>query len=121
MPSAQRVAACFTLTVRPEFIEEYKKRHAAVWPDMLRAIRDAGWANYTIFMRDDGTVVGYMETDDLELAMQRMNQSDVNSSWAAVTSHLFEEPQQWLEAVFNLDDQLRAAGLSSTIQLPKDR
>jgi L-rhamnose mutarotase len=79
---------------------------------MLRAIRDAGWANYTIFMRDDGTVVGYMETDDLKLATERMNQSDVSASWAAATSHLFENPQEWLEPVFNLDDQLRAAGLS---------
>jgi L-rhamnose mutarotase len=32
----QRV--CFQLQVKPDRLDEYRARHAAVWPDMLRAL-----------------------------------------------------------------------------------
>src|SRR5919109_5156351 len=62
----QRVA--FMLKVKPNMIEEYKRRHAAVWPEMLQALRETGWHNYSLFLRDDGLLVGYFETEDLEAA-----------------------------------------------------
>jgi L-rhamnose isomerase/sugar isomerase len=43
---------------------EYVERHRAVWPEMLQAIADAGRRNYSLFLRDDGLLVGYYETDD---------------------------------------------------------
>lgn len=59
----QRV--CFQLQVKPELLSEYKARHEAVWPDMLHALRDSGWHNYSIFVRDDGLLIGYFETQSL--------------------------------------------------------
>lgn len=35
---------CFLLKVKPALIEEYRRRHAAVWPEMLEALRRTGWA-----------------------------------------------------------------------------
>ena len=43
----QRVG--FRLQVRPEMMDEYVRRHAEVWPDMLQALRETGWTNYTLF------------------------------------------------------------------------
>ena len=37
---------CFRFYVRTEMTDEYKKRHAAVWPEMLQALTDCGWKNY---------------------------------------------------------------------------
>ena len=54
--------ACFQLQVRPDRIEEYKARHAAVWPEMLRALHRSGWHNYSLFLREDGLLIGYVET-----------------------------------------------------------
>ena len=45
---------CFQLQVRPERIDEYKARHRAVWPEMLRALKDSGSHNYSLFLRPDG-------------------------------------------------------------------
>jgi L-rhamnose mutarotase len=45
---------CFLLHVRPERLAEYRERHSGVWPEMLDALRDAGWSNYSLFLRDDG-------------------------------------------------------------------
>ncbi len=59
---------CFQLQVRPERLEEYKARHRAVWPDMLRALKDTGWNNYSLFLRPDGLLIGYVETESIETA-----------------------------------------------------
>lgn len=46
--------------LRPERLAEYKRIHAAVWPEILRAIREAGIRNYSIF-HFDGTLFAYFE------------------------------------------------------------
>ena len=54
---------CFLLRVKPERMEEYRQRHARVWPEMLDALRRCGWRNYSLFLHDDGLLVGYVEID----------------------------------------------------------
>ena len=51
---------CFVLHVKPDRLEEYKLRHCDVWPEMLAALRETGWNNYTLFLRPDGLLVGYL-------------------------------------------------------------
>jgi len=64
------VRYCFVLRVRPDLLGEYTERHAAVWPDMLRALRQAGWERYSLFARPDGLIVGYVEAEDLDAATE---------------------------------------------------
>jgi L-rhamnose mutarotase len=84
----QRVS--FLLKVRPDRIEEYRERHANVWPEMRQALSDAGWHNYSLFLRDDGLLVGYVETEDFEAARAAMDATDVNARWQASMGDLFE-------------------------------
>ncbi len=49
---------CFLLKVRPERVEEYRARHARVWPELQDALRETGWKNYSLFLRPDGLLVG---------------------------------------------------------------
>ena len=42
---------CFCLQVRPDRLDEYVERHRRVWPEMLHALRDSGWHNYSLFLR----------------------------------------------------------------------
>jgi L-rhamnose mutarotase len=105
----QRV--CFLLKVKPERLAEYKERHAAVWPEMLDALRRTGWRNYSLFLRDDGLLVGYLETPDFTAALAGMAQTDVNARWQAEMAPFFEQlegrrPDEGLlvlEEVFHLD------------------
>ena len=83
---------CFLLRVKPERLDEYRERHRTVWPEMLDALRDAGWRNYSLFLRDDGLLVGYLETDDFEAAQRGMEQTDVNARWQASMAEFFELP-----------------------------
>jgi L-rhamnose mutarotase len=63
---------CFLARVRSDKLEEYRTRHRKVWPEMTDALHSAGWANYTLFLADDGLLVGYLETDDYAAAQRRM-------------------------------------------------
>ncbi|BCL18660.1 L-rhamnose mutarotase [Streptomyces tuirus] len=84
----QRV--CFLLKVRAERLDEYRERHAAVWPEMLNALSETGWHNYSLFLREDGLLVGYLETEDFAAARTAMAATDVNSRWQAEMAPFFE-------------------------------
>jgi len=83
---------CFLLRVRPDRLAEYTARHRAVWPDMLAALRDAGWRNYSLFLGEDGLLVGYLETDDFAAAQRAMEATEVNARWQADMDAFFELP-----------------------------
>ncbi|EMF51902.1 MULTISPECIES: L-rhamnose mutarotase [Streptomyces] len=84
----QRV--CFLLKVRAERIDEYRERHAAVWPEMLQALSATGWHNYSLFLRDDGLLVGYLETEDFPRALAGMEAAEVNARWQKEMAPFFE-------------------------------
>ena len=85
----QRV--CFLLQVKPDRIDEYKERHESVWPDMLQALSETGWHNYSLFLRPDGLLVGYFETPDLQAALDGMAGREVNDRWQAEMGEFFED------------------------------
>jgi Uncharacterized conserved protein len=101
---------CFVLQVKPERLEEYKERHRTVWPEMLAALRETGWGNYSLFLRDDGLLVGYLETDSFEHARAGMTQREVNDRWQREMRDFFVQPDgalpdramRPLEEVFHL-------------------
>jgi L-rhamnose mutarotase len=70
---------CFQWKVRNERLEEYKRCHADVWPEMLDALRSTGWSNYSLFLRSDGLLVGYLETEDFGKARADMKEHPVNN------------------------------------------
>lgn len=105
--SRQRV--CFLLRLRPDRVDDYLTAHEVVWPEMLDALRGAGWHNYSLFLRpEDGLVVGYLETDDFEAAQRRMAATDVNDRWQARMAQYFQgasadKQMQPLTEYFHLD------------------
>ncbi|MGH9589965.1 MAG: L-rhamnose mutarotase [Terracidiphilus sp.] len=102
---------CFLLRVRADRLEEYKERHRAVWPEMLAALRETGWHNYSLFLRNDGLLVGYLETDDFAKCIEEMKQREVNARWQTRMAPFFETAEGGdaddnmfaLEEVFHLD------------------
>ncbi len=104
----QRV--CFILHVKKDRLAEYKERHKQVWPEMQQALRETGWHNYSLFLRDDGMLVGYVETPDFQKALDGMAAREVNARWQRDMRDFFEDPggrdadkqMQPLEQVFYL-------------------
>ncbi|MFC6705078.1 L-rhamnose mutarotase [Flexivirga alba] len=121
MTEARSRPNCFVLQVRPELLAEYRERHAAVWPQMLQALRAAGWSHYSIFARTDGLIVGYVETPDLAAAQRAMAATEVNGRWQADMARFFvgldgapaDEGFEVLDLIFHLEDQLAGVEGSS--------
>lgn len=107
---------CMYAQVDPSRLEEYKRRHETVWPEMLQALAESGWHNYSLFLRPDGLLVAYVESEDLAAAQAAMSATEVNARWQAEMSDFFvgldSTPDvgfQPIEEVFNLETQLAAA------------
>lgn len=100
----------FLLKVRADKLDEYKLHHQNVWPEMLAALRETGWHNYSLFLRPDGLMFGYFETPhSLAQAQALMATKEVNTRWQEFMAPYFEanarpdEMFQELEEVFHLD------------------
>ncbi|TFB72092.1 L-rhamnose mutarotase [Cryobacterium glaciale] len=110
-----RHRVCFQLQVKPDRLDEYRRRHTAVWPEMLRALKATDWNNYSLFLRADGLLIGYFETADLASAQAGMAATAVNARWQAEMGEFFvaldgapDTGFLQLTEVFHLEDQLDA-------------
>ena len=70
------------IRVRPEKLEEYKRLHAAAWPEVLAAIHKANIRNFSIFFRD-GLLLSYFEYvgDDYEADMAMIAADPKTQEW----------------------------------------
>lgn len=99
--------AAFVLHIRPDRLDDYVREHAAVWPDMLAAIREAGIRNYSIYLA--GTqAFGYFEADDPEASLEELGRTEVNLRWQDAMADLLEARVQdagpgLLPEIFRLD------------------
>jgi len=84
---------CFVLQVKPHRIQEYRERHRSVWPEMKQALQATGWNNYSLFLRPDGLLIGYLETEDFTRARAGMAELDVNHRWQREMQDFFVQPE----------------------------
>jgi L-rhamnose mutarotase len=100
----------FQFKVRKDRLVEYRGHHKHVWPEMLDALRETGWHNYTLFIREDGLIFGYFETEEsLATAQAKMAAKEVNARWQQFMSSFMDasaRPDETfveLEEYFHLD------------------
>jgi L-rhamnose mutarotase len=105
------------IRLQPEKIGEYKKLHAAVWPDVLKMIKQCHIRNYSIYLRrlDDGNfyLFSYFEYTggDFAADMAKMAADPTTQRWWSVCKHCQQPlkdraPDEWwaaMEEVFHAD------------------
>lgn len=72
----------FLLRIRPGTEAEYRRRHQAVFPDLLAAFQRHGIRTYSIFMHGT-TLFAYMEVEDFDRVMKLLEQEPANQRWRA--------------------------------------
>jgi len=99
----------FTMRLLPGQEAEYRRRHAAVWPEMLDALRAAGARHYSIFIHG-AELFAYLEVDDFDAFRASMAATEINDRWQAEMASLIDpltDPatgfHQRLEEVFHLE------------------
>ena len=111
---------CLLGHVDPNRLDEYREAHRAVWPELLEALRDAGWRNYSLFLRDDGSA------DRLRRGRRSGGRAGTGGAYRESMlagrrrcAELFQtdgapdEAWEIVPEVFNLEDQLRSARADS--------
>ncbi len=102
--------------VKPEALEEYKKYHAAVWPEILEMIRACNIRNYSIYFKDVNgmpLLFAYFEYvgDDFDADMAKMAADPKTQEWWDLMMPMQqpiatrEEGEWWatMEEVFHTD------------------
>jgi L-rhamnose mutarotase len=103
--------------LQPDKIVEYKKLHAAVWPDVLKMIRACHIQNYSIYLRqlDNGRdyLFSYFEYigNDFAADMAKMAADPATQRWWSVCKPCQQPladraPDEWwaaMEEVFHQD------------------
>ncbi len=98
----------FHLIIKDESkVEEYDKRHAKVWPEMISMLKEAGVSNYSIY-RDGVHVFGYWECDDVKKTLDFINSSNINTKWQTYMNDIIlEAPEKrtdkGMKEVFHMD------------------
>jgi L-rhamnose mutarotase len=100
------------LRIKPEAVERYKAYHAAVWPEVLRALRVANVLNYSIYLKDD-YLFGYYEYHGTAFAadMAEMAKNPKVQEWWSIMEPMqspieTRAPGEWwasMEEVFHMD------------------
>ncbi len=100
------------LGIKPDKIEEYKRLHRAVWPEVLKTIKDCNISNYSIFLKDN-YLFSYFEYTgkDFDADMAKMAADPDTQRWWDICMPLQEplesrkEGEWWanMEEVFHVD------------------
>lgn len=126
-PSAP-MRVCFQLQVTPELLAEYVERHTPVWPEMLAEIAASGRRNYSLYLAEGGTLIGYYETEDDAAAQAYLAASPIAARWEAEMARFFvgldgrpDQAATPLTEIFHLEDQLaEATGTAAPITEESD-
>ncbi len=102
----------FVIQLHPDKVDTYKQLHAAVWPGVLKTIKDCHIRNYSIYYKD-GWLFSYYEYigADYEADMARMAADPETQRWWDVTMpcqkplETRQEGEWWalMEEVFHCD------------------
>jgi L-rhamnose mutarotase len=72
---------CFTFEIYPGMEAEYKKRHDEIWPELVAAIQESGFRNYSLFRRDQ-QIVAYVECHpDVASAFAKLAGYESTARW----------------------------------------
>jgi L-rhamnose mutarotase len=102
----------FLIRVRAEKLDEYKKHHNPIWPELLEELKTAGMRNYSLWLHPSGLEFGYLECDDWDAVCEYLARSEVHTRWQEFMRDYLDtdtdaaqggQPVQMLERVFQLD------------------
>lgn len=102
----------WVIGIKPEAVEDYKRYHAQVWPEVLDMIRQCNIRNYSIYLKDN-LLFGYYEYHgaDHDADMKKMAAHPKTQEWWSIMGPMQQplptrkEGEWWarMEEVFHMD------------------
>ena len=98
----------FTMQLKPGVVAEYKKRHDEIWPELSRAIRDAGLSDYSIFLDEESLTLFAVQKQAANNTAGDLPNHPIVKKWWAYMAPLME---------VNADNSPKCCGLKEVFHL----
>lgn len=98
----------FKMYLKPGFEKEYKKRHAAIWPELKKLLEESGISDYSIFWDKETNILFAVQKTDGNGSQDLGNNPIVQKWWAYMTDIMDTNPDNSpisipMEEVFHMD------------------
>lgn len=84
----QRIA--FKMKIKRGAIEEYKKRHDELWPELHKLLKDAGISEYSIFFDEETQILFAFQKQAGEQGSQDLGKTEIVRRWWKYMSDIME-------------------------------
>jgi L-rhamnose mutarotase len=72
---------CHVFRIAPGTETEYVQRHVEIWPEMVEAMKAAGFGNYTLYRRGLDVIATCECEPDVQTCFQRFAAYEVGARW----------------------------------------
>ncbi|WP_343673815.1 L-rhamnose mutarotase [Chitinophaga sp.] len=99
----------FKMYLKPGYKEEYRRRHAAIWPELKQLLKESGVSDYTIFLDEATNTLFAVQQQSGEQSSQELGTTEVVKRWWAYMADIMETNADQsplshpLEPVFHMD------------------
>ncbi len=80
----------FKMKLNPGQKEEYKRRHAALWPELIKLLHDTGVSDYSIFLDEETNTLFGVQNQDGAKSSQDLGGNPIVQRWWAFMADIME-------------------------------
>ena len=80
----------FKMYLKPGYKEEYKRRHANLFPELKALLTESGVRNYSIYLDEDTNILYAYQELEGEGGSQELSDTDICKKWWAYMADIME-------------------------------
>jgi L-rhamnose mutarotase len=80
----------FKMKLNPGMKDEYKKRHAELWPELKSLLKANGISDYSIFLDEETDILFAIQKQDGNASSQDLGSTDIVKKWWAFMADVME-------------------------------
>ena len=88
MTRFKRIA--FKMKLNPGVVEEYKKRHDQLWPELQMLLKDSGISEYSIFFDEETNLLFAFQKQAGEKGSQDLGKTEIVQKWWKFMADIME-------------------------------
>ncbi|HEX5171387.1 MAG TPA: L-rhamnose mutarotase [Cyclobacteriaceae bacterium] len=99
----------FKMKLRPGYVEEYKRRHDNIWPELVKLLKRSGITDYSIFLDEETNILFAIQHVAGDHGSQELGSTEIVKKWWEYMKDIMEtNPDNSpvtipLKEVFHLD------------------
>ncbi|PWJ60670.1 L-rhamnose mutarotase [Dyadobacter jejuensis] len=78
------------MQLHPGQVEEYKKRHDEIWPELVRLLKESGVVDYSIFLDEETNTLFALQKQTGEGSSQDLGQTEIVQKWWKYMSDIMD-------------------------------